>query len=421
MADSSKHPNPQPVSPNWKIAQVGWGIGFLVLIAFTWPLWWPKGQYPVVPLLGFLGKSLSTESLEIACRAQTGVMLVGLLILAAFILFRRDASQSKRYQGLLFLFAATLAAGGLLDNHRLQPWYYQTMLYALAGTTLSPKRWIAWVTGSIYIFSALGKIDHEFANLIGKQMIDVIADPIERHSGIQAGDESLMKFARLLPVPEFVAGLCWLFRTTRRTGAFLSAGMHLVLIVLLGPWMLNHSWGVIGWNALLFAQSAYVLRWGLDDLSEASREATWRLASGFSNLVLGTALIMPMVERAGFWDHWLSWALYSPHVSRVTVEVHRRDLADVGFGFEEYVDESEGQWKRLSLGGWALGERFCPVYPQARYQLKLVLASTVNVDPRGVRVVVWSVADRRSGERKQTLLGNRDQIASHLRKTSWLD
>ena len=35
------------------------------------------------------------------------------------------------------------------------------------------------------------------------------------------------------------------------------------------------------------------------------------------------ALVLPLSERSGYWDHWLSWALYSPHNSRAEIQIHQ--------------------------------------------------------------------------------------------------
>ena len=41
----------------------------------------------------------------------------------------------------------------------------------------------------------------------------------------------------------------------------------------------------------------------------------------FPRCGLSPVLCLPVVERWGYWDHWLSWSLYAPHSSRVKVEV----------------------------------------------------------------------------------------------------
>ena len=95
--------------------------------------------------------------------------------------------------------------------------------------------------------------------------------------------------------------------------------MHLSLIALLGPWGLDHSLGVLVWNALLIVQ-AWVLfvRPRVDSRDETrqpsqatmpsqSRARGINIASALTYVVVAIAMVAPLFERSGYWDHWLSW------------------------------------------------------------------------------------------------------------------
>ena len=112
-----------------------------------------------------------------------------------------------------------------------------------------------------------------------------------------------------------------------------------MLMLVLGPLGLNHSWGVFWWNLQFAGQACLLFVWPQIQV----RLATSRTGSGTgepssnSSLALVSqpqrwgarcatvvtllAIVLPTLERMGYWDHWTSWALYAPHSSRVEVWV----------------------------------------------------------------------------------------------------
>lgn len=136
---------------------------------------------------------------------------------------------------------------------------------------------------------------------------------------------------------------------------------------------------------------------------------------GFASGLVAVVCFMPLLERRGYWDHWLSWSLYSPHTSRLGVELSEaaaRKLSDSvrGAGVK---GRAVGGWTRLSLANWSLDARGVPVYPQARYQRDLVreLCVRCQIDS-GVRGVVKGVSDRWSGERDEQWFKGLKELSS---------
>ena len=87
--------------------------------------------------------------------------------------------------------------------------------------------------------------------------------------------------------------------------------------------------------------------------------------AGWSGVVVGgvvlVALIAPLFERSGYWDHWPSWSLYSPHASRVEVEIDRSAIGRLDPAMRAFVEENRGGdgWQRLAIGDWSLRSRAC--------------------------------------------------------------
>ena len=191
--------------------------------------------------------------------------------------------------------------------------------------------------------------------------------------------------------------------------------MHASLIAILGPWGLGHSTGVLIWNLLLIAQAyLLMLKPGWEDrkpAQQAARESNFIFTCLVRGIIL-VALLAPLLERSGYWDHWTSWSLYSPHTSRAEIEIHRSAIDRLKPGLRSFVggDADADGWHHLAIAGWSLTSRRVPIYPQARYQLALAdkLAAEYQLEDE-IRVRLRGVSDRRTGRRsEQMLLGRRD-------------
>jgi hypothetical protein len=291
------------------------------------------------------------------------------------------------------------------------------------------RRWLIPLAASVYLYSASGKFDFQFAHTVGQDFLQAAAAPL---GGLpdRLSDSARTGLALLFPAIEFVAGAGILLRPTRRIAGMVLCGMHLCLVYLLGPLSRDHSNGVLLWNLLLMAQAYLLLirEPALDATDERQAilserpSGTNRVAAVLVRLVIVTALVAPLLERQGLWDHWTSWSLYSPHTSYVDIEIHQSAMVRLSPSLLRHLQEDQDGdgWCLLDLRGWSLAERRVPVYPQARYQLciaaELVQRHQLTDDIRARR---WSVSDRWNGQREQTMLGNAAQIQTDLARF-WL-
>jgi hypothetical protein len=150
-----------------------------------------------------------------------------------------------------------------------------------------------------------------------------------------------------------------------------------------------------------------------------------QLAGGGVRLAQGlivASLLCPLLERRGYWDHWPSWSLYSPHTSRVEIEVHRLASSSLDPHLASFleVDEDGDGWRKLSIGRWSLASRGVPIYPQARYQLALAarIAAQSQLSDE-IRARLQGVSDRWTGRRDEQLLSGRAAIDVGLQQY-WL-
>ncbi|PAY19578.1 hypothetical protein CKO51_10345 [Rhodopirellula sp. SM50] len=388
---------PMPSITANRFARV-WAIGLAVLILVTVPIWIPSwGRDPGYPPVAWI----AVPGAEWLAGAVESLALAVLLFGLAAAVYR--GADRWCWWGV----AAALAVLIVLDQHRLQPWAYQSLLYAvlLAGMSWREGRcWVIAIAISIYFYSASGKFDYQFVHTVGHQMVQTLASPI---GGV--ADATATKFAFALPAGELAIAIALAFPRTRRIGGVCAIAMHVTLIGLLGPWSLSHSLGVLAWNGLLAIQAALLFVVPSRPMEGTARQIPLPTRHSLRwpiRLVVAAALLLPLTERSGYWDHWTSWALYSPHNSRAEIQIHQSAIDRMPNDVAAFLDDSDGdRWSDLDIGQWSLEQRWVPVYPQARYQLDLAirLAERHDLD-RAIRVKLKRVSDRWTGERQETFL-----------------
>lgn len=379
----------------------------MLLMAVTWPLWWITTVDPPYPAIAWVSVSFLSASTSAWCLNLLTIAL--LLQLTAASLVRE--TPSGWWIGILVCWVASF----LLDQHRLQPWAYQGAIYAIVFAFCDrrqSRRLLTLITASIYFYSAMGKFDFQFAHTVGQDFLQRLWSPIA--SMLPAPDGSAaVRMSLVFPACELIGAIGLLIARFRRAAAVLLCGMHCVLIAILGPWGADHTTGVLVWNAALIGQACLLFLWQPAD-PPAEPNATPRAKPIPMVAMIAVVFVVaaPMTERWGWWDHWLSWSLYSPHTSRAVIELHASSLDRLPVSLREQVaEDSDGdRWHALSIQQWSIDQRRVPVYPQGRYQLALArwIASRHGLDSE-IRVNYQSVSDRWSGARQQQrMIGKRN-------------
>lgn len=409
----------EKVEVTWWFPRV-WGSMLLVLVAVTHPLWFATGasvEFPRVPLVSALPDA------AVFGRGLSIVLVASLLLVIA---------APRRLRFAWWFVSASLCASFLFDQHRLQPWAFQSAIYGLVFAAMDPaaaRRWLIPVAASVYVYSALGKFDFQFAHTVGQDFLHAVTRPL---GGLPDSVDfvSRIKLALLFPACELIAGIGLLPRRTRMVAGVVVMLMHAALVGLFSRFALDHSTGVVVWNILLLVQ-AYLLiirpEWQRRKRDETGAlpsqgehrkgPATWLVRA-----VIVFVLAAPLFERAGYWDHWTSWSLYSPHTSRAKIELHQSAIERLDRSIRPFVlrDADGDGWHDLVIEQWSLDSRGVPIYPQGRYQLALAeaLARQFQLDDE-IRVRLRSVSDRRSGQRDEKRLLGREEVRKELEKF-WL-
>ncbi len=388
----------------------------IVLLATTFNLWRGETEFPAVPLFSQLCAAplwLDACGCVGLCLSLTGLIL-------------GSARCAKLFWAMILLFGGLLVT---LNQHRLQPWMNQLLIFSAISWLCQPRRalqMIMLLVTSVYIYSAVGKFDAQFLHTVGQQfwseMLALLGMANERNA------QTSVALIALLPTTELLIGLGLLLPRTRRTAGVAAAGFHLLLMLVLGPFGLNHSAGVICWNFQFLGQALILfvlptpMASGASQPIETPEENRLQVAGSLANslgvLIAALAMVLPLSERLGYCDHWASWALYAPHSSRTEVYVASAALHELPESLHRIMEvpqesEVETLWVRLPLERWSLIETGSPIYPQARFQLGIARMLAANLSSAyTIKAVVQSSAARWDGSRLSRQYEGSKQIES---------
>jgi hypothetical protein len=424
--DETLEPSPQ-LELDRRLAwfTVLWTSATIVLVGLTWRLWTGTSDFPQVPLFSWLVDfppivdQLLSAGLMISCIILLTHSIGFICFQAIACAVRINFSRKTRVEivtAATWLFIVSLAGLFLLNQHRLQPWAWQFMLYALIAVVTSgfqsahgphdqataaakdnPRVFgvrsndcitaARWFTASIYFHSAIGKFDYQFIHGLGRQLAE---------AGLELlGLGSILRFDLLpvsMPAFELAIAIVLLIAPLKKWGVIMAVVFHGTLLVTLGPWGMNHHTGVLVWN-LFFAAITTVLFWPYFFAGPSTAESTpdkslvERLPITIHSLILTTILVgYPLLPMC---DHWLAWGLYSPNNSRADLEVIRPNEAEVS------------RFDRVDLGAKSLQALNIPLYPEARFQLGVAIAIEQSGELQSpCRIIIRSRSDRFTGKRE---------------------
>jgi hypothetical protein len=304
------------------------------------------------------------------------------------------------------LFTLCLAASILLDQHRLQPWAYQFVIVG-AVLSLAPTghglRLVRLLVVSIYFWSAVSKVDAAFLESHGQLLLDGLLKATR--NDVAAWSPGVRRAAAAaMSLGELAVGALLLLPRTRRVGLTASIAMHVVLLLTLGPWGLDHKPGVLIWNVCFIAQNLLLFRRASAPEPQTPGGGVATYGSGAATIVVTLSAVLPALEPIGWWDHWPGWAVYSSRPALVRILVRESRVDDLPAALRTCVGPPEPltDWRPVSIDAWSFDLRQCPIYPQERYRLALIgaIAGEAGLED-DVRVRVETSPNRRTGERSQ--------------------
>ncbi len=383
----------------------------LALVAATWPLWTLQRAVPAVPFIRLAQAVPDTAQWIAAAAALTG-------LLSALVAPRGNLWATR---GLLAFVAGT-ALLVLCDQQRFQPWVYQFLLVALA-LAWAEARTALWLVRvlviSFYFYSAVTKLDFTFLHTLGQQFLAALAGLFG--ASLDGWSETARLWAAaVFPLGELAVALGLCFARTRRAALGGAIALHVLLLVILGPWGLNHKPGVLLWNAYFIVQDVLLFGPAIRPLASVNAQSglrtTWLTAPKPLLAVFAGAVLLPLLAPTSWFDLWPSWGLYAPSSQRLTLWVHRRAAGELPPELASFLDEERSDdpaWLAVRLDRWTLESLRAPIYPQNRYQLALAesIVRRAGLDHRA-RVVMFSMANRVTGHRDAETLAGAAQISA---------
>ena len=337
-----------------------WSFAGLLLFAATWKLWTPQTEFAQVPLFGWAGSLPSF------------VDWLGFGVLLGSLAFSAWKPESNR---IWIALAVSLGVLIIFDQHRLQPWTWQLLLLSVFLSSASSGQlgrvpYVA-LTISIYFWSAVSKLDTDFFSSHGQTLVEALFGTIRIDAAAWPGRWKWW-LATTLPLGEMLVavGLSW--SRTRRAALIAATGLHVGLLLALGPLGLGHLPGVLLWNLafighdwLLFGRRfGDATRWdGQDDFGAAR----WTPSLTLRVSLLALVCVWPVAARWGYCDRWLAWSVYGARSERVSVTLTDEGIRALPVSARRCVVDGE-----LRLDQWSLAALDVPMYPQLRFQIGVV-------------------------------------------------
>lgn len=358
----------------------------ICLMAATWPLWFSTTDFPKVAMLSAADglSKICDQLLSTAMVVACGLLAIKQITGASFKLKkaaslvqvhstsqlppnRPDLSDRRSIDIILFCSVALV----ILDQHRLQPWHWLTMLIMVEFRLLNRGDFLKAVritVATIYIFASLSRFGPDVASGMSGQVLKVILQAVNLE-WIKPTDDRFFLLATAMNAGEFLVGFALLFRATQKAAVIAAVLLHFILILCLSPLGLNHHFAVLVWNTFLML-AVPMLFWATP--SQQSGKLTSQL-SGKGKLVIAVVVLIPASGMFGFADNWLSWQVYSPRPEVLKLTVHEDSVAFLPASLRPFLQSPQPLQSdcpiRLDL--WSLHCKRVPIYPEDRFQIQI--------------------------------------------------
>lgn len=361
-------------------AKIGTVIGLLLGMWISQPLWtsWSR-QFPRTPVVDIL--------------SPTGAM-VAEFVLSSLILIAILGALIRSQRPGLFISTITILLVPLvaLDQTRLQPWVYQywllLLVFALSSSD-SPnqdkdQRTIALaqvVVAALYFWSGAQKLNYTFAH----ETLPNLLAPVQNALGFRFPSTAI---AVGIAVAEIFTGVALHFRSTRKVAVVIAVAMHTGVLALLISRGYNHV--VWAWNFILILLNALLFRNCEVFAGQLFRRAgKTELKARVALLVVLACVVLPALSFAGWWDMYLSGALYSGNTEIAVIKVDPAMQEKLPPDARATIFTTGAGETVLPLQEWSLRELKVPPYPQMRvYRQIAKQICPLSGDPKQTGLIV---------------------------------
>lgn len=310
-------------------------------LALSPGLWGISRSYPLSPVLPFL--PLTPLAWEMA--------LFPLLFASIFAF----ALMGRRWIG--WMFVGIFVAAVLLDINRLQPWIYQYLLLLLGVLLIPAQAASAWrfVLGCTYLWSGLLKLNPIFLSQVAPWMLQPFI-------GIPPGSDLAFGIGLAMALLEAAAGIALFFSRSVRVGAYGAIAIHLFILACIGPF--GHSWNSVVWPWNVAMIAILMILFIVPSAPVSSLLPVIRRSYGLA--LVGLVGLLPSLGAFGWWDSYLSFALYSANVDQSVVVIREEDIALLPPDAQGGLGLPLPQGRSIELTPWAMADLNVPPYPEVR-------------------------------------------------------
>ncbi|TXD49083.1 MauE/DoxX family redox-associated membrane protein [Polaribacter sp. IC073] len=318
-------------------------LAVLVLMVYAPKLWLSTKLFPVIPLFDWL--PIPTNPFD--------------FILAGFFFFIQIIYifQNKRWQGwfvlLLYLYLA------LIDQNRLQPYFYQSFLTILA-IEIFPRKTdykkilyaVILIFFATYFWSGIQKLNEAFYT----QWLSAL----EKHFSFLP-HIFLEVFTYAVPWLEASMGVLLLFNKTRKFGVVCILAMHGIITLLL--FYLGYGYNVVPWNIQNMV-SVVVIFWSLKTTN--AFDFFLKFINKQKIVILTFTILLPLANNTtGFYDNLLSFHFFTADLNYYNI-VLSEELEDLLPEHIQHFYRYQDGKAYLNMNEWAQYDNKVLFYPEDR-------------------------------------------------------
>lgn len=335
--------------------------GTLIGLCLSYGLWTGDRFYSVVPIL------VQLDSFARGCGALPFFSLAALFILAVIIGPTRKLAAAIVLLGIFW---------SLLDQNRLQPWFFQALLVFFAFTAARQRLELCrLVLVGTYFWSGVQKINLSFPSEVFPWLVGSFftAEPV-----------SWVGYS--IAFVELGLGLSLMSARTSRFAALGLIAMHAVILACIGP--LGHSWNIVVWPwNIQMCLLCYVLF--LAPGRKQFEVGRFIPATAAGVAVTCFALLLPGFNLVGLWDSYLSFALYSGNTIEASLSLDAASARRMPGWFSEISEPAADATQEVHLIDWSLAELGVPSYPAERVFLGVAASLCARFEsPPALRLII---------------------------------
>lgn len=347
-------------------------LGLLLSMVTSHNLWAGQRWFPVCPMV---------KDLYLAPPYDYILLAVEVILLLLLVV-------SSKTRLLIFFILLLNIWYVMLDQNRLQPWFfiYNCFLLALlfynwridnVNTYNSFFIVLQLCLSAVYVYSGLQKINPGFINETYPWFIKPLASVFSERQML-----ALNKTGYIIPVYEIFLGLSLLLKPLRFIAIPLVIILHTTIIILMGPFGNNYNSVIWPWNLAMMVLALLLF-------SGKTNERYFSVSNLFNlpvfYLLMLLFWILPAFNLFNKWETYLSFSLYSGNNHNGKIELSEKACERLPLYVKHFVVEENGQailYPKL----WGLQELNAPMYPEKRvfenvsaYVVKLTQTSEKDV------------------------------------------